>query len=96
MAVKSKKGTSHAGLRHRINRIEGQVRGIGKMIDEQKYCIDILTQMKAIRSALKSLESKILEEHLKNCVRDAVSSGNKKSSDAAIAEILNILKKSST
>lgn len=96
MAAKSKKGTSHAGLRHRINRIEGQVRGIGNMIDEEKYCIDILTQMKAIRSAIKSLESKVLEEHLRNCVRDAVKSGNKNSSNAAIEEILKIIKKSAT
>ncbi len=96
MPDKPRKGTSHAKLRHRVNRIEGQVRGIGKMIDEQKYCIEILTQMKAIRSALKSLESKILEEHLKNCVKKAVSSGNKKGSEAAIDEILNIIKKSAT
>ena len=64
------------------------------MIEEERYCIDILAQMKAIRSSLKSLESKILEEHLKNCVKKALSTSSKKASENAIEEILTVLKRS--
>lgn len=57
-----------------INRIEGQIRGVGKMIEEEKYCIDILNQLKAARSAIATIEGKILKTHLKNCVKDTLNS----------------------
>ena len=53
-----------------LNRIEGQVRGIANMIDEEKYCIDILNQIKAVRNALTSIEGKILKRHMKECVKE--------------------------
>jgi DNA-binding FrmR family transcriptional regulator len=59
----------------RLRRIEGQVRGIAKMIDEDKYCIDILTQVSAVNSALRSVALGLLEEHLNHCVTNAVSAG---------------------
>jgi len=57
----------------RMRRIEGQVRGIARMIDEDKYCIDILTQISAVSSALRSVALNLLDEHLNHCVTDAVA-----------------------
>ena len=57
-----------------MRRIEGQVRGIAKMIEDEKYCIDILNQIKAVRNSLATVEGKILTTHLKGCVRDSLSS----------------------
>lgn len=88
----TKKGTDHKAHLARINRIEGQIRGIGKMIEGEKYCINILTQFKAVRSALKSLEHKILESHLNHCVKDAVVSKSKDNIDVKIEEIMKLLK----
>jgi DNA-binding FrmR family transcriptional regulator len=59
----------------RLRRIEGQVRGIAKMIDDDKYCIDILTQISAVNSALQSVALGLLDEHLKHCVSHAVAEG---------------------
>lgn len=59
----------------RLRRIEGQVRGIGKMIDEDKYCIDVLTQISAVNSALQSVALGLLDEHLNHCVSHAVAEG---------------------
>ncbi|OJX65769.1 MAG: CopY family transcriptional regulator [Micrococcales bacterium 73-13] len=59
----------------RLGRIEGQARGISRMIDEEQYCIDILTQISALTSALESVAVGLLDDHLKHCVRDAVASG---------------------
>src|ERR1700688_5226083 len=69
----------------RLRRIEGQVRGIAKMIDEDKYCIDILTQVSAVNSALRSVALGLLEEHLNHCVTNAVSAGGEEA-DAKLAE----------
>jgi len=65
------------------------------MVEDGKYCVDILTQIKATRSALKSLEHKILENHFGHCVHLAISSGSKKAANQKISEILELLKKSS-
>ncbi|PIK13666.1 metal-sensitive transcriptional regulator [Halobacteriovorax sp. JY17] len=86
---------SHKKLKNRINRVEGQVKGISSMIDSNKYCIDILTQTKAIRSAIKALELEILENHLNTCVKEAILSGNESKSDEKIEEIMLLLKKTS-
>ena len=65
-----------AALGKRLNRIEGQLRGIGRMIDDDRYCVDILTQVSAVQSALDALALKLLEHHLHGCVTHAVASGN--------------------
>lgn len=93
--MKDKKGTSHSTQLHRLNRIEGQVRGIARMIEEQRYCVDILTQIKAIRSALSSVEGKIIEEHLNHCVYKAIESKNRRETDEMITEIKDLLKATS-
>jgi DNA-binding FrmR family transcriptional regulator len=69
----------------RLRRIEGQVRGIGKMIDDDKYCIDILTQISAVNSALQSVALGLLDEHLKHCVSHAVAEGGDEA-DKKLAE----------
>ena len=79
-----------AGLGKRLNRIEGQVRGIGKMIAEDRYCIDILTQVSAVQSALDALALQLLEHHLHGCVQHAVKSGD---GDRAIDEALTVIRK---
>lgn len=69
----------------RLRRIEGQVRGISKMIDDDKYCIDILTQISAVNSALQSVALGLLDEHLHHCVHDAVAAGGEEA-DKKLAE----------
>jgi DNA-binding FrmR family transcriptional regulator len=77
-------------LARRIHRIEGQVRGIGRMIDEDRYCIDILTQVSAVQSALDALALQLLEHHLHGCVQHAVKSGD---GERAIDEALAVIRK---
>jgi DNA-binding FrmR family transcriptional regulator len=78
----------------RLRRIEGQVRGIAKMIDEDKYCIDVLTQISAVNSALQSVALGLLEEHLNHCVSHAVAQGGEEAekklaeASAAIARLV--------
>ena len=74
-----------------LKRVEGQIRGIIKMIDDDKYCIDILNQIKAVKSAITSVEGKILKTHLKACVKDALTSD--KGFDEKVDEILKTLKR---
>ena len=62
----------------RLHRIEGQVRGIEKMVDEERYCIDILTQIAAVTTALESVSMKILEDHVRHCITDALAAGDGK------------------
>ena len=69
----------------RLRRIEGQVRGIAKMIEEDKYCIDVLTQISAVNSALQSVALSLLDEHLGHCVTQAVAEGGDEA-DAKLAE----------
>ncbi len=69
----------------RLRRIEGQVRGIAKMIDEDKYCIDVLTQISAVNSALQSVALGLLDEHLSHCVSHAVEAGGEEA-DKKLAE----------
>jgi len=79
-----------AALTKRLARIEGQVRGIGRMLDEDRYCVDILTQVSAVRSALDALGLELLEHHLHGCVQKAVVSGN---GDPAIDEAMTVIRK---
>lgn len=69
----------------RLRRIEGQVRGIAKMIEDDKYCIDVLTQISAVNSALQSVALGLLEEHLGHCVAQAVAEGGE-GADTKLAE----------
>jgi DNA-binding FrmR family transcriptional regulator len=79
-----------AALLKRLNRIEGQVRGIAKMLGEDRYCVDVLTQIAAIQSALDALAVQLLENHTKGCVRSALRSGD---GEAAVDELMTVLKR---
>jgi len=92
----AKKGVAHNSHLPRLKKVEGQIRGIAKMVEEQRYCVDILTQLKAVRSALKSLEGKILEEHLSHCVHQAITNGNAKESQKMVEELVTLVKKVSS
>ena len=72
----------------RLHRIEGQVRGIERMIEDDRYCIDVLTQIGAVTTALESLAFKILDEHVNHCVTDALASGDPSEASAKSKELL--------
>ena len=74
-----------------IKRIEGQVRGILKMVEDEKYCIDILNQLKAVKNAISTVEGKILKSHLQECVKDALTDSN--NFDDKVDELLKTLKR---
>ena len=72
----------------RLHRIEGQVRGIERMVEEERYCIDILTQIAAVNTALESLAFKVLDDHVKHCVAGALASGDEAEAQAKAEELL--------
>jgi DNA-binding FrmR family transcriptional regulator len=72
----------------RLHRVEGQVRGIERMVEDDRYCIDILTQIAAVSTALESLAFEILDDHVNSCVTGAIASGNKKEATAKTEELL--------
>jgi len=79
-----------AALLTRLNRIAGQVRGISSMIEQDRYCVDILTQISAIQSALDAVSMQLLQDHTHGCVQGAIKSGNGKH---AIDELMQVVKK---
>ncbi|MCK5042187.1 MAG: metal-sensitive transcriptional regulator [Sphingomonadales bacterium] len=83
----------HSSQVRRLNRIEGQISGIRKMIEERRYCPDILVQTKAATSAIRALEAEILKEHMEHCVQVAFESGSEAERAAKIEEIINLFKK---
>ena len=84
---------THAENKTRLARIEGQVRAVGRMVDEGAYCIDIITQIQAARSALQSVSKNILEKHLKHCVTSSLEEQNKTDIDEKIEEIMTVIKR---
>ena len=74
----------------RLNRIQGQIRGIGRMVEEDRYCVDILTQISAVRSALDAVALQLLRGHTHGCVQTAIRSGD---GDHAIDELLSVVEK---
>jgi DNA-binding FrmR family transcriptional regulator len=78
----------------RLNRIEGQVRGISKMVADGRYCIDILTQLQAVRAALTKVESAILQDHLGKCIEGAIISGDAVDQRAKVNELIQLLERS--
>ena len=75
----------------RLNRIEGQVRGIGRMLNEDRYCIDVVTQITAVRAALRRVEEEILRDHVTHCVAQAVNSGTKAEQRRKIDELMAVI-----
>ena len=80
-----------ASCAKRLSRIGGQVRGIARMLEEDRYCIDIVTQVSAVRAALRRLEEEILRDHVAHCVEHAISSGNKADQRRKIEELMEVV-----
>jgi len=78
----------------RLNRIEGQVRGLARMVEEDRYCIDIVTQIAAVRAALRRVEESVLRDHIDHCVRHAIASGDKAEQEQKVAELMAVLSRS--
>ena len=78
---------------NRLKRIEGQVRGIIRMLEEDRYCIDVLTQMQAVKSAMARAESEILKDHAAGCVNAAIKSGNEGEQRKKVAELIDLFDK---
>ena len=83
-----------AAVLKRLNRIEGQVRGLSRMVEEDRYCIDVVTQVSAVRAALRRAEEEILRDHVGHCVEHAIASGDKREQRKKIAEIIDVLGRS--
>lgn len=75
----------------RLGRIEGQVRGIARMLDEDRYCIDVITQIQAVKAALRRVEEEMLRDHVSCCVEEAIRSGDAKQQRKKVAELMQVL-----
>tara|TARA_R110002167_G_scaffold139241_1_gene326708 strand:+ start:154 stop:429 length:276 start_codon:yes stop_codon:yes gene_type:complete len=80
---------------NRLNRIEGQVRGIGRMVEDDRYCVDVLTQIQAVRAALLRVESEVLKDHLDHCVMGAMTGEDPVNRKAKAAELIDLLGRAS-
>jgi len=88
MKTESKHKKQLAG---RLARIEGQVRGVARMIEEDRYCIDVITQIQAICAALNRVETMVLRDHVTHCVEHAIASGDKATQRQQVTELLRVL-----
>lgn len=75
----------------RLKRIEGQIRGLAGMVEDDRYCIDVITQITAARAALRRVEEEILRDHVAHCVEHAVTTGDKDEQRIKIAELIEVL-----
>jgi DNA-binding FrmR family transcriptional regulator len=75
----------------RLSRIEGQVRGLARMVEEDRYCIDVITQIAAVRAALRGVEGEILKDHVAHCVEHAIARGSKAEQREKVNELINVL-----
>jgi DNA-binding FrmR family transcriptional regulator len=80
-------------LMARLNRIEGQVRGVARMVDEDRYCIDVLTQIQAVRAALAKVETEMLRDHLGHCIESAIVAGDVDEQRKKAAELVELLER---
>ena len=85
------KQTSKTSTLKRLGRIEGQVRGLARMVEDDRYCIDIVTQISAVRAALRRVEEEILREHVAHCVEHAIASGDKSDQRQKVAELMDVM-----
>lgn len=80
-----------SAVNRRLRRIEGQVRGITRMVDEDRYCIDVMTQIAAVQAALRRVEQEILRDHVSHCVEHAFASGDRADQRQKISELIEVL-----
>ena len=90
--MRPKDGQEYKALIMRLNKIEGQVRGVKKMVEEDRYCVDILTQVTAITSALNAFNKKLLSEHIKSCVVNDIKNGNEEVVDELCETLQKLMK----
>jgi CsoR family transcriptional regulator, copper-sensing transcriptional repressor len=83
-----------ASVLRRLGRIEGQVRGVARMVEADRYCIDVITQLSAVRAALRRVEEEILRDHVSHCVEHAIASGDQADQRQKISEIIDVLGRS--
>ena len=88
--TKERSEKEYKDMIHRLNRIEGQIRGIRAMVEDERYCVDIITQVAAVQAALNSFNKVLLERHIKSCVVDDIRRGD---SDATVEELCRTLQK---
>ncbi|MGH7071376.1 MAG: metal-sensitive transcriptional regulator [Acetobacteraceae bacterium] len=91
--MKQNSKDSKPKLLDRLNRIEGQVRGVIRMIEDDRYCIDVLTQTQAIRAALVRVESQMLNSHLGHCIEDAIVGGDAREQRKKATELIELLER---
>lgn len=86
-------GKDRAAILNRLSRIEGQVRGVGQMVADDRYCIDILHQVQAVKAALARVESEILKDHAACCVSEAIATGDAAEQRAKFNELIDLFEK---
>lgn len=82
-----------ASVLKRLQRIEGQVRGLARMVEDDRYCIDVVTQISAVRAALRRAEEEVLKDHVAHCVEHAIASGDKREQRRKVAELMDVLER---
>jgi CsoR family transcriptional regulator, copper-sensing transcriptional repressor len=80
----------------RLSRIEGQVRGLSRMVEDDRYCIDIITQLSAVRAALRRVEQEVLRDHIGHCVKHAMQSDDLKDQDRKLEELMDVLERANS
>ena len=88
---KTQKSETKVATLKRLGRLEGQIRGIAGMVEADRYCIDIVTQIAAARAALRKVEEEILREHVAHCVEHAINSGDKADQRRKVAELMDVM-----
>ena len=89
------KRENKAKLLNRLSRIEGQVRGLARMVEEDRYCIDVLTQIQAVRAALGRVETELLKDHLNHCIVTAIAGGDPDEQRRKAGELIQLLERTS-
>ena len=92
--IDAMQANAKASVLKRLQRIEGQVRGLSRMVEEDRYCIDVVTQLSAVRAALRAVEDEVLRDHAGHCVEHAIASGNKAEQRRKVAELMDVLSRS--
>ena len=85
------RASAKTSVMKRLKRIEGQVRGLARMVEDDRYCIDIVTQVSAVRAALRRAEEEILADHVAHCVEHAIASGNKAEQRRKVSELMDVV-----
>jgi CsoR family transcriptional regulator, copper-sensing transcriptional repressor len=92
--IDAMQANAKASVLKRLQRIEGQVRGLSRMVEEDRYCIDVVTQLSAVRAALRAVEEEVLRDHAGHCIEHAIASGNKAEQRRKVAELMDVLNRS--